>query len=95
MSSLSPAWNNVLRVARWFLLAALVVTLLPVLLAFGLGILILAPKGRIWGTFWGNIFANGATGLWHKVFGSPRVRIHRPRLQTGNVRRRRFGHWQN
>ena len=89
------SWRTTFRIARWALLVAVLVILLPVFLFFGVAVLILVPKGRIWGTFWGTVFANGATGLWHKIFGPPRVQIHHPRVRNGRFPMHRLDHWRN
>ena len=87
MSSMNSTWKIVFKIARCVLLVALLVVLLPVVLFLVIGVLILVPKGHVGGTFWGTALANAATGLWHRVFGPPRVRIHRPYFRRGLPRR--------
>ncbi|MBE0541002.1 MAG: hypothetical protein IH623_06430 [Verrucomicrobia bacterium] len=78
------------RVARWVLMAALVLTLMPLLLLIVLGIWLLSPKGRVWTSYWGHVLANATTGVWHWMFGPPKVKIHRSHNRRGLRRNRRF-----
>jgi hypothetical protein len=95
MSNSNRTWRIVVRLARWLTLITLLLVLAPILLFLGISILILAPKGRVWGTFWGTTLANATTGLWHKVFGPPRVRIHRPHGRNAFARIGRSNAWRN
>jgi len=54
MSSFGPTWKIGFKVARWLMLAALLLVFLPRLLLLIAGIVIVAPKGRVWGTYWGS-----------------------------------------
>ena len=91
MPDSNDIWRIACKVARWCVLVVFVIAMSPVLLFLAVGILFLAPKGRVWGTCWGTVFANAATGAWHKTFGPPWVRIHNPPSSGRGVRRRRFG----
>ena len=95
MSSMNSTWRIVFKIARWVLLMALLIMLLPIALFLVIGVFILVPKGRVWGTFWGSALGNAATGLWHKVFGAPLVRIDRPHFRRDVGRRGRFNNYRN
>jgi hypothetical protein len=88
-------WDFALRVARWMLLAMLLLMLLPFVLLLLAAIWLLTPKGRIWSNYWGHTLAEGTKAMWHWIFGPPKVRIHRPHRRGGPYRGTRFTNWRN
>jgi hypothetical protein len=96
MYNSNQVWRTVFKVTRWFMLTALLLTVVPMLLLLVLGILILVPKGRTWSSYWGSTLAGGTRAVWHWIFGPPRVRIRRPQFRPPLPRGRWPVHpWRN
>jgi len=95
MPKANHTWKIACKVARWAILTALLLTLLPVLLFLVVGVFIFVPKGRTWSGYWGHTLAEGTRAVWHWIFGPPKVQIHRPHRHHAPNRTARFSKWRN
>lgn len=78
MFSLRWSWNLACRIARWLMVATLIVFFAPIAICFLIAIFAFLPKGHVWANYWGHLLAEGTKGIWYSIFGPQRVRIHRP-----------------
>jgi hypothetical protein len=48
------------------------------LMAVGIGFRMILPRG-IWTDFFADLLHSAVLGIWHVIFGPPKVRVVRPR----------------